>query len=95
MNRKLSIALFFLGATLVNILILLILLGVGMVLLSFFLRETQPGSGSTVLLILVFSLGLIGTFLIYSRLIRIFLRRGYFNKYLEKRGPNNRPIGNG
>ena len=81
MNKKGNTVLFILGATLVNLLIMLILLGVGMVLVSFILRGAEPRAWGALLIGLVFCLSLLGAFFLYNRLIRALSRKVDFDRY--------------
>lgn len=82
MNKKVNTALFMLGATLVNIILMLVLL----VFLIFLIGRLFPDPSSTlaqVLLIAAFLLALGGSFGIYTLIIKLISKKYDLDKYLH------------
>lgn len=83
MNKKRNTILFILGATVFNLLIMLILLIAGTILVSYILKGRDPGIGGPLLLFLVFGLGIVGSYFIYNRTVRALSRKIDFDRYFE------------
>ena len=83
MNKKRNTILFILGATVFNLLIMLILLILGTILVSFILKGSEPGMAGPLLLFLVFGLGIVGSYFIYNRVVRALSNRIDFDRYFE------------
>lgn len=83
MNKKTNTVLFILGATVYNILVLVILLGLGLLLLGLAARNWEIGSAGSILLLLVFAGSIAGSLFIYHRTIRLLSRKIDFEKYFD------------
>ena len=82
MNKKLNTVLFILGATVVNILTMLILIVAGIWLIGQLPVETQENIGQ-VLFILVFLIAIAGSFFTYNRLIKYISNKIDMDKYFH------------
>jgi hypothetical protein len=83
MNKKLNTALFMIGATVFNLLLLFVLLILGWVLIA--ALKLPP-----LLLIVVFLAAMVGSFLIYNQVVKFIARKIDMEKYflpLFKRRP--------
>ena len=83
MNKKLNTVLFILGATVVNILTMLIILFLGIFLMGRLLSETAQESVGQFLFILVFLLAIGGSFFSYNRLIKYISSKIDMDKYFH------------
>jgi hypothetical protein len=83
MNKKLNTVLFILGATVVNILTMLIILFLGIFLIGKFLSEGAQESIGQFLFILVFLLAIAGSFFAYNRLIKYISNKIDMDKYFH------------
>jgi hypothetical protein len=83
MNKKLNTALFILGATVVNILIMFILVAAGILILTQVLpSEAAPGLVQG-LFLLVFVLAIVGSFFIYNKLVKLVTKKIDMEKYFH------------
>lgn len=83
MNKKLNTVLFVLGATVVNVLIMLVILTVGLVLVSRLLPESAQQHIGQILFIVVFIVAIAGSFFAYNRLIKFISRKIDMDKYFD------------
>ena len=90
MNKKLNTALFMIGATIFN-LVLLFAIGIPILLALIALLRDRLGPGTFFLLAtMVFLAALVGSFLIYNRIVKFIMRKIDMEKYflpLFKRRP--------
>lgn len=95
MNKKLNTILFVLGATVVNILTMLVILFFGIFLLGRLPEATQESAGQF-LFILVFLVAIAGSFFSYNKLIKYISNKidmdKYFHPIFKPRG-GNKPKG--
>ena len=83
MNKKLNTLLFVLGATVVNILLMIILLLAGIVVIARLLpADTNPAAGQLAFLG-VFILSIVGSFFIYHRAMKLIARRVDLDTYFD------------
>lgn len=83
MNKKLNTALFIIGASILNVVLMIILITLGLALISLVLPEnTSPAIAST-LFILVFLLAVAGSFFIYHRGVKFLTRKVDMDKYFH------------
>ena len=90
MNKKLNTALFMIGATVFNLVLLFVLIVVVMVVISALFRDRLSPSVMSILLIVVFLAAMVGSFLIYNQLVKFIARKIDMEKYflpLFKRRP--------
>jgi len=90
MNKKLNTALFMIGATVFNLVLLFVLIVVVMVVISALFRDRLNPSVMSILLIVVFLAAMVGSFLIYNQLVKFIARKIDMEKYflpLFKRRP--------
>ncbi|MBL7005602.1 MAG: leader peptide processing enzyme [Spirochaetia bacterium] len=82
MNKKVNTALFMLGATLINIVLMLVLL-VLLILLIGVLFPEPSSSLAQILLIAAFLLSLAGSFGLYTLLVKFFSKKIDMEKYFH------------
>ena len=81
MNKKVNTALFILGATVVNILVMIILLVIGLAIIA---RIIPPdGAGGQFAFLMVFLLSIAGSFFIYNRVIKLVSKKIDMEKYFH------------
>ncbi len=81
MNKKLNTVLFLLAASIYNIVIMILIIVLLLFIISRFItEEASPGFASG-LFILVFILGIAGSFFIYHRTIKYLSTKIEFDKY--------------
>ena len=83
MNKKLNTILFFLVATVVNILLILILALLLFVPYAVFAAKNLPGSVNVVVLVVIFIGSMAGSFPLYRKFIEWFQKRIDFEKYFD------------
>ena len=83
MNKKVNTALFILGATVVNILIMIILLVIGLAILARILPADAQGQGGQIAFMFVFLLAIAGSFFIYNRIIKLISKKIDMDKYFH------------
>ncbi|WP_319559525.1 leader peptide processing enzyme [Marispirochaeta sp.] len=83
MNKKTNTLLFVAGATVVNIILMFVFLIAGIVILSIVLpRDIHPGIAQGAF-VLLFILSVIGSFLVYHRIMKILAAKIELDKYFE------------
>lgn len=82
MNKKVNTALFILGATVVNILIMIILLVIGLAIVARII-PSDAGNGGQFAFLLVFLLSIAGSFFIYNRVIKLISKKIDMEKYFH------------
>ncbi len=90
MNKKLNTALFMLGATVFNLVLLFGLILLAIVALRLIFGERLGPGTMSILLIVVFLASMVGSFLIYNQLVKWLARKIDMEKYflpLFKRRP--------
>jgi hypothetical protein len=97
MNKKLNTALFLIGATIFNLLLLFVLIMLSLLLISALSRGRLSGNVMSILLIVVFLGSMVGSFLIYNRVIKFVSRKidmeKYFLPLFRRRRPGTGPGG--
>ena len=83
MNKKLNTVLFILGASVLNVLLMLILMALGMILISLVLPENVSQGLASILYILILVLSVAGSFFIYHRGIRFLSKKIDMDKYFH------------
>ncbi len=83
MNKKLNTALFIIGASIVNVIIMVILMTAGLALLSLILPKNISPTLASILFILVFLLSVAGSFFIYHRGIKLLAGKINMDKYFH------------
>lgn len=83
MNKKVNTALFIIGATVVNLVLMAVLILVGFFIVSF-LPLNQASQGiTTVLVIVIFFAAIIGTFVIYHNMVKYLSTKIDMDKYFH------------
>lgn len=83
MNKKLNTLLFVLGATVINIILMILILVLGIVLLARILpQDVNPAMGQIAFL-LVFILSIAGSFFIYHRVMKLLSNKFDLEKYFD------------
>ena len=96
MNKKLNTALFMLGATVFNLLLLFVLILLAMLALTAAFGSRLGPSVMSILLIVVFLAAMVGSFLIYNQVVKWIARKIDMEKYflpLFKRRPPRKDNG--
>lgn len=88
MNKKINTVLFVLGATVVNIVIMICLALLGVYLLSLLPLQQLGGGVRSILMIIVFIGSVVGTFFLYHALVKVISKRidmeTYFHPIFKK-----------
>ena len=95
MNKKTNTVLFILGATVVNILVMLIVLVVGLILVARLPESFQESAGQ-IIIILLFFIAIAVSFVSYNRFMKFLSAKIDMDKYFhpifkQRRPPNPRP----
>jgi membrane protein YdbS with pleckstrin-like domain len=96
MNKKLNTALFMLGATIFNLVLLFVLILLAMLAITALFGQRLGPSVMSILLIVVFLAAMVGSFLIYNQVVKWLARKVDMEKYflpLFKRRPPKRDDG--
>jgi len=83
MNKKTNTALFIVGATIANILLMVILIIIGMALIAVIIPQGAGGQLAMVLFLLVFLVSIAGSFFIYHKVIQFISKRVDMEKYFH------------
>ena len=83
MNKKLNTVLFILGATVMNIVVLLIIGLLGLLILNLVLPSNAAPGLVQGLFLLVFALSVVGSFFVYNRLIKFISGKIDMEKYFH------------
>jgi uncharacterized protein YneF (UPF0154 family) len=81
MNKKLNTILFVLGATLVNMVMMILLFIAGFLLYGAFLAPKLPPEVNSIALLLLFIGSIIGTYFLYHRIMRYLSNKVNWDKY--------------
>jgi hypothetical protein len=99
MNKKLNTALFLIGATIFNLLLLFLLILLSLLLISALSQGRLSGNVMSILLIVVFLGSMVASFLIYNQVIKFVSRKidmeKYFLPLFRRRRPGRGPEGGG
>jgi membrane protein YdbS with pleckstrin-like domain len=79
-NKKTNTALFLLGATVFNLLLMFVLIAAALVLVSALFKNLNPNA-MAILMVAIFIGAIAGSFLIYSRIIRWLSKKIDMEKY--------------
>ncbi len=95
MNKKLNTALFLIGATVFNLLLLFVLIVLSLLVISALGRGRLSGNLMSILLIVVFLGSMVASFLIYNQVIKFVSRKidleKYFLPLFRRRRPGGSP----
>ncbi len=83
MNRKVNTALFIVGATILNIVLMLILMGVGLFLVSFLFGNSINETGASIAFLVVFVGSIAGAFFVYHRIVRLISKKIDMDQYFH------------
>ena len=83
MNKKINTVLFVLGATVVNIILMICLALLGLYILSLLPLQQMGGGVRSILMIVVFIGSVVGTFFLYHALVKIVSKRIDMEKYFH------------
>jgi len=81
MNKKVNTALFLLGATVFNLLIMFVLIVLFLVVISALFRDSMNPNVMSILMIVVFIGSIAASFFIYGRLVKWLSRKIEMEKY--------------
>jgi hypothetical protein len=93
MNKKLNTALFLIGATVFNLVLLFVLIVVALLAISVLSRGRLSGNLMSILLIVVFLGSMVASFLIYNQVIKFVSRKIDMEKYFLPLFRRRRPGG--
>lgn len=83
MNKRLNTVLFVLGASLVNVLIMLILFLALFVVFARFIAPSLPPGANQLIMVLIFVLAIGATYVIYHRMVKWLSNKVDMNKYFD------------
>lgn len=83
MNKKVNTVLFVLGATLVNVLMMVILFLVLFVLFARFVAPMVPPEAGQFLVLALFIVSIVGTYFLYHRIVVYIQSRVEMEKYFD------------
>ena len=83
MNKKLNTALFIIGASILNVILMIILMTVGLAVISLIIPENISPTLASILFILVFLLSVAGSFFAYHKGIKLLGKRVDMDKYFH------------
>jgi hypothetical protein len=83
MNKKVNTALFILGATVFNLIVMALLILLGLFLISLLPLQQASAGLSTVLMILVFFGSIVVSFLLYHKLVKYLSTKIDMDKYFH------------
>jgi len=83
MNKKLNTALFIIGASIVNVIIMVILMALGLALISLIVPKNISPTLASGLFILVFILSVAGSFFVYHKGIKLLAKKINMDKYFH------------
>jgi len=83
MNKKTNTALFIVGATVANILIMIVLILIGFVIISALLPKNSNPQIASILFLVVFIGSIAGSFFIYHKVVQFISKRIDMEKYFH------------
>jgi len=83
MNKKVNTALFIIGATIGNILVMILLVIVGFVIVRLALGPNANSQVATGLTLLVFFVAIAGSFFIYHQIVKLVTKHVDMEKYFH------------
>ncbi|TVQ35762.1 MAG: hypothetical protein EA384_15680 [Spirochaetaceae bacterium] len=83
MNKKVNTVLFVLGATLVNVLIMVFLFLILFILFARFLAPSVPPAAGQFVLLGLFLVSVVGTYFVYHRLIALLQKKVDMERYFD------------
>ena len=83
MNKKANTALFIVGATVVNILLMIILIIIGFAIISAVLPQKANPQLASILFLVVFLAAIAGSFFIYHKVVQFVSKRVDMEKYFH------------
>ena len=83
MNKKLNTGLFIIGASILNVILMVILMTAGLALISLIIPKNISPTAASVLFILVFLLSVAGSFFAYHKGIKLLASKVEMDKYFH------------
>lgn len=83
MNKKVNTVLFILGATIFNIIMMILILVVGLALISVFVGENIGAGIAQILFLLLFVVSIAGAFFLYHRAVKLLSQKVDMEKYFH------------
>lgn len=83
MNKKLNTALFIIGASILNVVLMVILMAAGLAFISLIIPDNISPTLASVLFILVFLLSIAGSFFAYHKGIKLLANKIDMDKYFH------------
>ncbi|MFO7849297.1 MAG: leader peptide processing enzyme [Spirochaetia bacterium] len=83
MNKKINTVLFILGATVLNIILMILIMTFGLALISIFVGDTVSEAMASIVFLLLFIVSIGGAFFIYHRLVGFISRKIDMEKHFH------------
>ncbi|MCK5674661.1 MAG: leader peptide processing enzyme [Spirochaetales bacterium] len=83
MNKKLNTALFIIGASILNVILMVVLMTIGLALVSLIIPKNISPAIASALFILVFLLSVAGSFFAYHKGIKLIAKKVDMDKYFH------------
>ena len=83
MNKKLNTALFIIGASILNVILMIVLMTIGLAMISLVIPKNISPTVASGLFILVFLLSVAGSFFAYHKSIRFLSKKVNMEKYFH------------
>ncbi len=83
MNKKINTLLFIVGASILNVILMIIFITIGLAVLAKTIPENTSPTVASVLIILIFLLSVAGSFFVYHKAIRIISGKINMDKYFH------------
>jgi hypothetical protein len=83
MNKKTNTILFILGATVVNIILMVALFTLLFVLFGIFLAPHMPGEAASIVILVLFFGSLVLTYFVYHRIVLLISKKIDMEKYFD------------
>ncbi len=83
MNKKLNTALFIIGASILNVILMVVLMAIGLALVSLIIPKNISPTIASALFILVFLLSVAGSFFAYHKGIKLIAKKVDMDKYFH------------
>ncbi|MFQ3619346.1 MAG: hypothetical protein SNJ78_00230 [Spirochaetales bacterium] len=81
MNKKFNTVLFILGATVVNMILMILLFLIAFILYASFIARYLPPEVNAILLLGLFVVSIVGTYFLYHRIMRYLSSKVEWEKY--------------
>lgn len=83
MNKKVNTLLFVFGATFLNVVLMIVMFLAAFIAYGIFAAPRLPPGAHTIVVIVLFVLSIVGTYLIYHKLVAFMSKKVEFEKYFD------------